>query len=221
MQVFNPSSKDIDDLDLLGIAVKEVQVDQRHVGLLYQDGLHSTRMCHLAWHHDLRDQAAPADYFWVEVELDDLNKLVVIGFCLKVIEKNQRGQVPYGLTYLGDYFDRDTGHYQKRSAGDGLTCATFVMAIFDPLGLPILDVDTWQRRDGDAEWQNQIVAALQHGGASSEHIELVQNDIGCARFRPEEVAGSATDPDQPVPFDQAVSLGEELLRAMPRFLDKQ
>lgn len=211
MHVFDPTTDDINALDVLGISIKKIEINQRHVGILYREENQQTRMCHLAWHHALRDNPVPNDYHWVEVTLDEANKQIVVGYCLKIVEAKENSEIPYGLTYIGDYFNEDTGAYQKSSVGDGLTCATFIMAVFDPLGLSILNTESWRSRDEDVIWQRQIVDELKNTGASAEHIELVENDIGCARFRPEEIAASSTEENQPVDFARAVSLGEQLV----------
>jgi len=43
--------------DYVGIAIKEVDEDQRHVGFVYQMDEGSARLCHLAFHLQLEDEA--------------------------------------------------------------------------------------------------------------------------------------------------------------------
>lgn len=103
------------------------------------------------------------------------------------------------------YFDAN-GRYTAPRGSDGLTCATFISEIFRAVGLPLVQLDTWEARDQDLVWGNDVCALLKHrGGASDEHIEAVRSSINGLRLRPEELAFSADLPSlaRPVAFAEA------------------
>ena len=194
---------------MLGVSAKAVDTDQLHCGILYKLDDAPVRMAHLAWHFDLRDEAAPSDYFWTEVNLDETNRRVLAAFA-SVIGSNEGG-IPYGLDAAGAAFDRGTGEYIDPPIGKGLTCATFVVAVFGSYGFDLLNEDSWPNRECDTAWQEKIVGNLQANGASAEHIDAIRSDIGAKRFRPEEIcrrfAGMA---DWPVQFADIRPIAEAI-----------
>jgi hypothetical protein len=111
--------------------------------------------------------------------------------------------LPYGLSTPNDSFDPDTLAYLRGPAKVGLTCATFVLAIFEFGGLKLLQYELWPHRDSDVPWQNYVISELKRTGASQEHIAAVEGQVGAMRIRPEEVAASATfaDEERPVAFE--------------------
>jgi len=114
----------------------------------------------------------------------------------------------YSPFYEGIYFDRTTLRYTKAVPGEGLTCATLIMAVFDALGLALFDVETWPGRDDDADWQRSIIHVVKSPpAATSEHINAIRGRPRRARCRPEEVAGSVAESARPVPFERAQAAG--------------
>ena len=216
MKLNDPTILDANSLELLGIAIKDIDnesSDQRHVGLLYRDNGSQMRMCDLAWHYQFRDQPCPNDYSWVDVNMQTTNKFVVVALIQKIVEKNKLGQIPYAMVYGGMYFDRQTGVYLKDYVGEGLTCATFIMAVFESMGLPIIDVNSWKPRWSDRRWQEKTIDLLRNG-ASERHIELLTESIGAPRFRPEEVTASSTLETQPAKFGKGRWAGFVLLQVL-------
>lgn len=74
---------------------------------------------------------------------------------------------------------------------------------------------TWPAsRDGDKEWQQQIIAQLTEDGASQEHIHAVESEVGAVRYRPAEVAGAGAAKSLPVAFAEAAELAEQILERL-------
>jgi hypothetical protein len=197
------------------IAVREIDPQQRHIGLLYSDnGLNRVSFLHLAWHFDLRCEAPRTEYFWVDPAIPTPRLVQLAAVCRLVWRANGKGRIPYGFGPPADCLDSTTGEYLFGPAGSGLTCATFVLAAFRRAGLPLLRYETWPiGRAGDSEWQTRIVAALASTpGTITEHADAVRRDVGTTvRFRPEEVAGAATVATIPVDFAVAEAHAAQLL----------
>lgn len=98
----------------------------------------------------------------------------------------------------------------------GLTCATFILAVFEAAGISLIKYDTWpENRPSDFEWQKQIITALRRTrSATPEHIKAVEGDVGSARYRPEEVAGAATANPLPADFPLAAERGQQILERL-------
>ena len=164
----------------------------------------------------LRQGAPTADYWWVQSGLDDVNRRVVAS-AVAEMASNRELPIAYSPIYDGIYFDFENGmlRYNGGALGHGLTCATFIMAVFDALGLALFKVEEWKARPEDAVWRAEIVRMLRETcSATDEHVDAILNRPAGARFRPEEVAGSVTETTVPVAFDRAQVLGRQVLSEM-------
>lgn len=105
------------------------------------------------------------------------------------------------------------GKWLLESTGIGLTCATFVLAVFQAQGLNIARLEEWQARSSDSAWKAKVIAALKPR-APEQARYLEEHELECVRYRPEEVAGAAASEGYPVGFDEAQSLGRRILDAL-------
>lgn len=206
------SLDDVGSVSTLGAQLSE-RDEQRHIGILYrspQTG--EVRFLDLAWHFRMRDSAARQGGLVIPSGLDETNARLMAAYCRLVVEANDRGEIPYGIAYEGSGFDSRTGIWLFGPDGDGLTCATFVIALFEAQGLPILVRSEWPGRETDQEWQDQILALLSNAPeVEPEYVERQREKIGAARFRPEEVAAGVESTDPPLTFEAAERRGKELV----------
>lgn len=189
----------------VGIAVGTAGPDQRHIGILYRiNATELVSFLHLAWHQDLRQDEVDTGFVWIDPAAVLTARLrQVAAICRQVWRSNQGGTIPYGFSPPNDCFDRNTSEYLIGPTRHGLTCAGFVLAVFEHAGLRLANYETWPTgRPGDAEWQGRIIQQLERR-ADPDHISALRNDIGAVRFRPEEVAGAAMVSPLPANFTQA------------------
>jgi hypothetical protein len=187
-----------------------------HAGLLHRvEG--GARILHLAWHHILcSDDLADSSWFpcaWAAVALDSDRAEVVAAACRRVWTRYQTVGLPYALKFVDQRFAISTGELVLGPEGAGLTCATFVLAMFRTASIQLLAEAEWEDRAGDREWQSSIVTRLRDGGrATAAHIERLESEVGCTRFRPEDVvAGAAAAPKLPLSFVEAHQHGTEIV----------
>jgi hypothetical protein len=188
-----------------------------HVGLLYRTD-DDVRMLHLGWHRDLRDdQAVKGDlYLWAPVGLSDLEQLSLAGLAADVVRHVEPVDISYGIDWIyttADHF-REDGSIVVFPIGKGMTCATFIDAIFRHWGYFPVDASSWKIVDGDEDWQRQVACWLERTHPNEiEHIKGVLNDVGCLRLRPSQLAGSCAENSDAwsVDFEQAQKLSEEVL----------
>jgi len=205
-RVFSQQQRPISDVSHAAIAIRSVNLSQRHIGVLHrEDGVDEVHLLHLAWHHDLKNSLPGPVYFWVDLDVPSRRLRQVAAICRKVWRSNQ-GTLPYALSPPNDCFDHQTGEFLLGPTRRGLTCASFVLAIFEEAGLRLAHYATWPtNRSGDREWQEWVIEQLENGAspATAEHIEAVKGEVGAVRYRPEDVAGAATV--SPLPADFATS----------------
>src|SRR5579864_2633152 len=80
------------------IAIREIDPQQRHIGLLYADnGLNRVSFLHLAWHFDLRCEAPRTEYSWVDPAIPTPRLVQLAAVCRLVWRANGKGRIPYGF----------------------------------------------------------------------------------------------------------------------------
>lgn len=71
------------------------------------------------------------------------------------------GSVAVGISEPTDCFDRETLRFLLGPTKTGLTCASFVLAVFQQSGLPLVVCESWPKpNEEDIEWQKLIVKIL-------------------------------------------------------------
>ncbi len=217
-RLFSQDSHPLTELEHAGIAVCRLRNGGRHAGVLYRsEGTSDVILLHLAWHHDLRNETPSQSYFWLRPAVPQRRLRQVAAMCRMVWRANGNGGIPYAFDPPNDSFNSQTGGILLGPTRHGLTCATFVLAIFEAAGLCIATYDSWPiDRKGDRDWQKWVIEQLETSNppAANEHIEAVRSQIGCARFRPEEVAGAALGSPLPASFDVASKNGLLVLRRL-------
>lgn len=195
--------------------------NQRHTGIVFRiDADESHEFLHLAWHFDLRRDQFDARYFWVQPALPQRRLLQVAVICDRIATANDNG-IPYSFGPPNDCFDEKTCEFLLGPTTTGLTCASFVLAVFHRAGLPLVRYSSWPRpTQEDIDWQNVVVENLRHGwqqgnpAVSQEHINHVaNNEVGSSvRYRPEHVAAAALKRRwRPVRYSKAARVGRMIL----------
>lgn len=167
-----------------------------HIGLLLRDRDGSVRFLHLAWHKQLElDSGIRNFYAWANCnefddDDDDATGRDIASWMIKVGNIN-RGRIPYGIKYWpGACFD-DAANFSPSVEDIGLTCATFVMAMFESQSETIIDTANWPSRPGDKDWAAHIIDDLSCTG-NSEHADIQAKSLeNAVRFKPLEVAAAA------------------------------
>jgi len=194
------------------VVVGEPEADQRHIGILHRDQNEGLQLLHLAWHCLLQNDSELPDYMvvWIELNVPLARQKSVAAFCRRVWKKNGQDKIPYAFSRPDGSFDAATGEYLIDPSRFGLTCASFVLALFHAAGLAIAEYESWPvNREGDRDWQESIIAKLE-GRASPEHIEHLRSEIGTVRYRPEEVAAAATLAPPAATFEQTRGLALQI-----------
>lgn len=208
MPILEPEGRPYAEVDRVGLAILRTPLGY-HSGLLYWLDQEDPRLLHLAFHHDLRDDAARAPLRWTNLNIDDVNKVVLAEILARIAGTEQR--IAYGFNSDGIVIDPETGEVIPGPSGHGHTCATFIIAILKAHAYDLIDLTEWPVRPSDVAFQETIVAILEEKGYG-DHAAVVRKDIGRCRIRPEEVVGAGTVPEDKwsVPFEIAEPLGRQV-----------
>jgi hypothetical protein len=203
------NEKALSGLGLAALAIRQTHPGQRHTGIAYRvDDGGTIFLLHLEWNYRLTSEAFSAPYLWVQTSLPIREQKYVAGLCALIA--NRQPGIPYGLERTGVSFDTNTGDIVVGEEGKGLTCASFILAVMQSIGLTLLEEDEWPQRNNDA-WQSWVVETLRKTKAPQAQIDAVERDVGSRRFTPEEVVASSTDSSWPVGYARARELSGKLL----------
>lgn len=173
---------------------------------------------HLAFHHSFVCTNAIVEegsYIWEMPTIPESRLKSLAARCLKII-KTQSGNsdlLPYALSYQNiRKFDR-AGVYSNFSENSeyGMTCATFILTVFNSVGLDLLDWKNWEDRVEDSEWFDKLLrilnAQVRYKNVTQEHYDNVASERNCAKIRPEEVFSSVYCKSHPMKFACSTTMG--------------
>ncbi len=194
----------------IGIAVHQ---SSSHIGVLYRTGEGKpANILHLAWHHQLKSDEPSLGYpCWVRPRIADERALAIAAYCRRIWKQAARQQVPYGFSAPNAFFDQ-SGALLLGPAKVGLTCASFVLAVFDGAGSPLARLEEWPGASAeDTERQRELLdQLLQTENVSADHLSAAEAEIGNVRFRPLEVAGAGTAKVLPASYVYASEMATKI-----------
>ncbi|HEY7089649.1 MAG TPA: hypothetical protein VH518_16240, partial [Tepidisphaeraceae bacterium] len=131
----------------------------KHLGLLYRvrAGV-PIHIAHLCWHHRLVN--VPADptkiLFWISLDLDQDQAEQVAAQCREVGRAGVGRFFPYANSSPRGFFLNERLEFIYGAGSLGLTCASFVLAVFNFVGIDLVNYDSWPIRPGDEQWLEKI-----------------------------------------------------------------
>jgi len=173
----------------------------------------------LLWHERLRSSSCRELPHFVMLGLEPEQEHDVRMMCQLIHERQNSGdplkeyQIPYSFRYTNKaHINRATGEVYLVD-GLGMSCSTFVLAVFQSVGITLVNIDTWQTRPEDVTRHEGLVEKMRREipGFSppvpAEHIALVEREKNCMRVRPEEVAATGVYNDHPATYEQLAPAG--------------
>lgn len=135
--------------------------------------------------------ASPSDsIFWISLDLEAEDQKVLAAKIESWLSKNVN-RIPYSVASPGGVVFRDDV-WVGELPGQGMTCSTFIVALFEELGYPFIDVSTWEQRDGDALWASSILELL-GPGMDEQHVAVQRSLLGQGiRVRPSDIVGAGS-----------------------------
>ncbi|RTY88478.1 hypothetical protein EKM05_07050 [Flavobacterium sp. GSP27] len=163
-----------------------------------------------------------SDYIFVKYNRDfipDDFAIQIPSLCELIVEKNSL--INFGITYNSSSFDFDEQDNLILLGDDfGLTCSTFIISIFQTVGISLIEFGSWKQREDDLLWhQNVLDFFIAKNKEDSKKypdkiLKHFQNNAGCFRFRPEEVASATANNTFPSNFDYCSEYGNRLIFAL-------
>lgn len=217
-QIHRQADKNVDELRHVAVIIGEPEINQRHTGILFRvNDEGAFQFLHLAWHCDLRCQnKLSKKYCWVDPKIPTARLRQLAAICDDIAHANLVEEIPYSFGTPIDAFDEKTKKFLLGPTTTGLTCASFVLAVFERAQLRLAHYSGWSAPDSeDIRWQQSILGKLRETpGVSADHVNVVEREIGTSvRYRPEQVAGAAAIRGRrPAKYRYAKSLGNDIVR---------
>jgi len=220
MIINSPSESPFTEVDVIGIATsRNNQHDQNHIALLYDfEGDGNPLILHVASHQRLLNEKPTPNYLWLDLSdyFDPINKQIICAHIKKISDANPTTSVKYGFNVNSKYIDPETGVFKATMTEVGLTCATFVLEVFESCGFKLINWESWPKgQKNDIKWQKKILEFVfsRIQDVEKEYLERQQKQIGNARYFPEEVAAS-TQVDTPANKADVKKLGKDIRKAL-------
>lgn len=182
-----------------------------HAGILYRDG-DSEAILHLGWEDHLATHRGWSwQRLWAAPNVAPERLRFIRSYCRRIwneFEENQ--EFPYGITFGGSHFDA-SGRLMLAAGSRGLTCATFILAVFRSVGIELVDEASWPVR---TERDRQFMARLREFADPEHYVRLKREvDDGCKRIRPDEVLGACAC-ELPADFEYARREADRVLEKL-------
>jgi len=224
-RIHKQSDRTLDEVEHIAVVIGEPGLNQRHTGILYRiSDSDPLGFLHLEGHCRLFCEASvKPEFSWVAPRINKLRLVQLAGICDAIASENASNSIPYGLSAPVGVFDNATKRFLLGPTEGGLTCASFVLAVFDNAQLQLVKYSGWPPPDAeDYQWQENVLKHLRDLRSkhpdlvSKEHIDCVQSEVGTSvRYRPEQVAAaSAIRERRPVKYRYARALGEQIVNLL-------
>lgn len=198
--------------DQLGGAAVVVFRKGRHVGILFREVDMSTRVLHLCDHRVLRcdpPSEATESILYVVPDLDPISIETVSAFARLVRNRHLADGIPYGFSPPDQFLDSSASF--GTVPGEGLTCASLILAVFHRSGVPLVAYDTWETDEHDLQQQLRFVIHFRDTDKMThEEANALATTIGRARYRPLQVAGAACADGLPADYTTANRFADKL-----------
>jgi hypothetical protein len=112
--------------------------------------------------------------------------------------------IPYSTVYTRDGFDI----VGRIKSGVGVTCATFIMNLFDQLKFRIVDDASWKSRPKQDRKFRDRIADIAFGAGQTQLADRIRTETAAFRVKPFELCGSASHSPYPVKFVQATKFAK-------------
>lgn len=227
MKINSPLKSDYELLNRVGIAIQAINdtPGDCHIGILYKTN-ENIRLLHYT--ATIIEEISPKKIFlWLDLGdfFDDEEREYIKSKIQLIAKTNNKKPASYGYTQPYGHINKLTGKLEPVFGEIGLTCASFVLEVFDACGYKLVDTDTWPTDiKENTIWQAEMLNLI------ARHYEKKQGDegkaqkileqsksIGNARYLPTEVAASS-QLEPPAPHTELETLSEQLRDAATKLL---
>lgn len=190
-----------------------------HCGIYYEREEGDVALLHLSFHNKLLSEKPIPNYRNFVSGHPDREKIAVSDLCRLIYSKHGSAGLRFAVT-RSEAFLKD-GSLKIDKPGVGFSCATFVKAIFEAEGIPIIRSSTWpEATDEDIQWHSLFADYLakdpqyENDEATHEHARAMDFTCKWSRFKPEQIAYAASIAPPPASYKKVAVAAAILLRSI-------
>jgi hypothetical protein len=165
----------------LAIQIIDAKDSSYHLGALYRlDGvlMLGQIVAHFAAEELNADDACRGsnDWYWMKLNVsEEIQMRLAETFHSWIVEN--KNTIPFSVTYTGNPIFKNN-RVVTNTPGDGVTCSTIMIELFKEVGIQLIDIDTWEERDGDKEWGKWCMSKSWNSSSMSEaHVKAQEDSI--------------------------------------------
>ena len=172
---------------------------------------------HLAFHHlfSATEIINTNSYIWQTPKIHPFRLKNLAAKCLSIVDmqNNNENLLPYAFGYTARRKFNNEGLYKDFESGDefGMSCATFVLTVFNSFGIDLLDWRNWIDREEDSETFHRLLTILnfrkRSGLVTQIHCDNIASEKNVPKIRPEEVFSSSFCLNIPMSFESCEYMG--------------
>jgi hypothetical protein len=205
---------DANQVNLLAVPLNK---EATHTGIVYRTAAGELRFLHYPYHDQaLRNDRCSGQFAYAVPMLKEEDLLFLAEFCARVHRANQAGKLPYSFEFDPNIgFDRKTGMVALNH-NSGLTCSTFVVALFRSAGNPLVQPITWPRQASseDIAARRAMLEMWRNSGKPKlvARADQIEQTIQTMRISPIQVAGACLQKHLPTGYYRATENGKQILQ---------
>lgn len=212
-----PSNPPLVQASSLAFGIQKVSSSQLHAALIYRNDDGDPWLLHLRGHEELSHEPWDASFHWIEfVGIPVKVQELLADWAVIVAGNGNANPIPYSIILSKERNFAEDGTFINRNDGSGLTCATFLLKIFQDYGLPLIDQESWpQGRMSDIKWAQKILSYFRKKYPGSHFTIQLERVFKIKRFRPEEtVSTAALYQGNELKFSQLQAAAKDCIKAL-------
>lgn len=175
---------------------------QEHAAIAFRDMTGDLRLLHYFVDGKIRDTNFDEKYLLILPNLSPDESLAFAGLCVRLVQNSHLFKSLYDFgADPNACFDVGEGRCDliTTSPGTGLTCSTFVAAMFRSIQRPLIVISSWRYRPSDRTRYLEILQFLRDN-KQAERAQVLANHIDRIRVGPFDVGGAALEDRLPASF---------------------
>jgi len=143
-----------DGIVAVGVAVCLVPPDGAHAAVAHRGSDGNFRLLHLMGHENVGSTPFKNSYLLISPNLRPSSQIALAGYCRRIAERRNFLNLKYDFgidVYAKFVISDDECDLKTNEPQSGLTCATFVFAVFNSINRPLIDITNYLQKSNQSE----------------------------------------------------------------------
>ncbi len=191
-----------DAVDAIAVAACITRLGTEHAAIAFVDADEELKLLHFLIDGSIRSMSPNDKYIFVVPNVLQSTRSAFAGLCESLANNEPMRKIYYDFGVDPNaHFSFEDGRCDLVTSepGTGLSCSTFVAAIFNSVKRPLVDCATWEHRHEDLVAHSRLLDVLSEHQQGARAARL-KSRIASIRVSPTDVAGAALEDELPASF---------------------